>query len=217
MPRTHRQVRGRHPSRRRGSTTGPTRRSQTRGRRRTRRGQRPGSRGSTRGATRGQRDPPRSSTMPPISKQGRAQRTAESAREERGGGKRAHDERAGERLVLPDLDDEEHAEEQRTDRRRADEGEREVGGRSACIPRTARARRRAGPLRHAMGEDPDERERGDGGLQQEDGSPVEELGEQAPERRADHGSGDTGAGPQPATCGSRSVQRGRAPAARPRA
>ena len=139
--------------------------------------------------------------------QGRAQRAAESAREERGGGERAHDERAGERLVLPDLDDEEHPQEQRTDRRRADEGEREVGGDRLRSPRT-RVPRRAGLLRHAMGEDSDQRERGDGGLQQEDGSPVEELGEQAPERRADHGSGDTGAGPQPATCGSRSVQRG---------
>ena len=115
--------------------------------------------------------------------------------------------RARERLVLPDLDDQEHAEEQRTDRRRADEGEREVGGnRLQAEERTCA--RRAGLLRHAMGEDSDEHERGDGGLQQEDGSPVEQLGEQAPECRADHGSGDTGAGPQPATCGSRSVQRG---------
>ena len=85
-----------------------------------------------------------------------------------------------------------------------------ASARSAAIgfKRRTLVRGTLGLLRHAMGEDSDERERGDGGLQQEDGSPVEQLGEQAPECRADHGSGDTGAGPQPATCGSRSVQRG---------
>ncbi len=50
-------------------------------------------------------------------------RAADAPREKRRRGQRAHHERAGQGLVLPDLDDEQHTQEQRADRGRADERE----------------------------------------------------------------------------------------------
>ena len=103
MPRTHRQVRGdtRVVVGDRQRTQHVTRKPEAGAEHGEGSGQVAGARrGSNARATR----PAAMSTMPPISNKG-ALSERPSRRVEEGGGERAHDERAGERLVLPDLDD----------------------------------------------------------------------------------------------------------------
>ena len=109
----------------------------------------------------------------------------EGADRERRRGERAHDDRAGDGVVAPDDDEQQHAEEQRAHERAEGQHLADVGEeRTPLEP--------AGPIdgasAHAGCGDRDHRGDRDGHLDEEDGPPGEDLGEEPAQGRSDRGA-----------------------------
>ena len=110
----------------------------------------------------------------------------ERAHRERRRGERADDDRAGDGVVAPDDDEQQHAEEQRADERAERQHLADVGEERAPLDAGRGDRRR---LRRTLGAaTATDRGDRDGHLDEEDGPPGEDLGEEPAQGRPDRGA-----------------------------